>query len=483
MAFTEEVLAGPNPDAGHSHRTVPGTPAIVAPGFHTWMKKLLGIILFTGVVLGGGIAWYAWPRGPALSERTLTFAHVQRATLRDVVSATGFIEPSELVYIGSEMPGTVTRLLARANDIVVEGAELGQLDDQKWTLKVDAARDGVQTAEAALAQARAALAQAKASREAALVNLKVQEDLANKGGFRTDRDQANAQARAAAAGIDVAQAGIAMAQAKCQAARTQLQDAELAHKLTRIKVPGPALPSSGRREFLVLERKVQEGQLVGPQSGPLFVLAGGLQSVEVHAQVAEGDVNKVRRGLSAVFTAGGYQDEDVEFRGTVKETRPLATNIKGAVYYTTIIDVANQKDPATGEWRLRPGMTVSVDIVRREHKNVWRVPSAALNFQMEDAYLTGAARARLAEWKKRPDAGDWQTLWTWNGEEAEPLFVRIGGTGPHGESGLKDSEGNEVLEWEPGKAPTADHPLRVIVGAPPAQAPGWFDRPAPIKVS
>ncbi len=38
-------------------------------------------------------------------------------------------------------------------------------------------------------------------------------------------------------------------------------------------------------------------------------------------------------------------------------------------------------------------MTVSVDIIRYEHKNVWKVPSAALNFTLEDAYLTDAARA------------------------------------------------------------------------------------------
>jgi multidrug efflux pump subunit AcrA (membrane-fusion protein) len=447
------------------------------------MKKLLVVTLFAVAVGGGLLAWYGWPRGPVLSERVLTFANIQRATLRDVVSATGLVEPRETIFVSSEMPGTVTRLVARANDTVVEGAELGQLDDQKIALKLDEARNGTQTALAALAQARAALAQAKASQEAAQLNLKVQEDLASKGGFRSDRDQADAQARSASAGVEAAQAGIVMAQAKQQAARIHLQDAELAHKLTRIRVPDPTLPSLGRREFLILERKVQEGQLVGPQSGPLFVLAGSLQSVEVHAQVAEGDVNKVRRGLPVTFTISGYQDEDIEFRGTVKETRPLATNIKGAVYYTAIIDVANQKDPATGEWRLRPGMTVSLDIIRREHKNVWRVPGAALNFQMEDAYQSDVARARLAQWKERPDAGDWQTLWTWNGSEAEPVFVRIGGAGAQGEPGLKDSEGNEVLEWEAGKEPTPENPLRVIVGAPPAQAPGWFDRPAPIKVS
>jgi multidrug efflux pump subunit AcrA (membrane-fusion protein) len=449
------------------------------------MKKLLLVALIAIMTVGGLLAWHGWPRTRSLSERVLTFAPVQRATLRDVVSATGLVEPREIIYVGSEVPGTVTRLVARTNDTVLEGAELGRLDDQKTTLKLDEARNGLQVADAAVAQARAALSQASATLDAARLNLKVQEDLASKGGFRSERDQAEAQFRAASAGVEAAQAGITMAQAKYQAARTQLQDAQLAHKLTSIRVPEPAFASTARREFLILERKVQEGQLVGPQTGPLFVLAGGLQAMEVHAQVAEGDINRVQRKLPAVFTVSGYADEDVEFRGTVREIRPLATNIKGAVYYATIIDVANQQDSTTGEWRLRPGMTVSVDIVRREHKNVWRVPSSAMNFKLEDAYLTDAARARLDEWRQRPDAADWQTLWVWDTElqQPAPLFVRIGGMGAHGEPGLKDSEGNEVLEWEPGREPTPQNPPRLIIGAPPAQAPGFFDQPAPFKVS
>ncbi len=449
------------------------------------MKKLLILALVTVIALGGPAAWYVLQDRRGLSERSLTFANVQIATLRDVVSATGVVEPREVVFIGSELPGTVSRLLARANDIVTEGAELGRLDDEKLRLKLDEARDGVRVAEAALAQAKAAVAQAQATEEAAVLNLKVQQELSNQGGFRSELDQAKAQTRAAAAGVQAAQAGVTMAQARLQAARTQQQDAELTHRLTRIRVPGPAEPSSSRRSFLVLERKVQEGQLVGPQSGPLFVLAGGLHAVEVHAQVAEGDINKVHQGLPAAFTVTGYGDEEVPFRGTVKEVRPLAANIKGAVYYTTVIDVANQKDPATDDWRLRPGMTVSLDLIRREHKNVWRVPAAALNFQMDDAYLTDGARAHLAEWKKRPDAGDWQPLWVWDAgrQEVEPWLVRIGGVGKHGDPGLKDGEGNEVLEWEAGKEPDRATLLRVIIGAPPAQAPGFFDQPAPIKVS
>ena len=129
-------------------------------------------------------------------------------------------------------------------------------------------------------------------------------------------------------------------------------------------------------------------------------------------------------------------------------------------------------------------MTASVDVVRREHKNVWKVPSAALNFKLDEAYLSEAARARLAQWQTRSDYNQWQTLWTWEAAErrAMPLFVRLGGL-KNGEPGLKDSEGNEILEWEPGREPTPNQPPRVIIAAPPARAPGFFDQPTSIKVS
>jgi HlyD family secretion protein len=447
------------------------------------VKRLLLLGLLTFAAAAGVLVWWGMGRPPTLTERSLTFANAQLGTMRDLVSATGVVEPRELVVVSSEMPGTVIRLLARVNDMVADGAELAQLDERKTQLKLEQARNGVSSAEAALGQARAAVTQAEASREAARAALRYQEELAGKGGFRSDREQAEAQARAADAGLAAARAGLVVAQAKLDTARTGLKDADLAQRLTSLKVP-EANPSLGRREFLVLERRAQEGQQVGPQSGPLFVLAGSLDQVEVHAQVAEGDVNKVRPGLAAVFAVTSFGDEEIEFRAVVKEVRPLANNVKGAVYYPTVLHVANRRDPVTGDWLLRPGMTASIDIIRREHRHVWKVPSAALNFQLDEAYQNDSARARVAHWKARPDAADWQVLWTWDATvgAARPLFARIGGV-MNDEPGLKDSEGNEVLEWEPGQEPAPQAPPRLIIAAPPAHTPGFFDQPAHIKVS
>jgi multidrug efflux pump subunit AcrA (membrane-fusion protein) len=441
------------------------------------VKKLLVFLLLAGSLAGGVYWWRFAPRTYSLSEEQLGFAPMQRATMRDVISATGLVKPREVVLVGSEMPGVVTHVSGKINQRVSDGTVLVQLDDRKVRLKLEEADNGVRTA-------KAALVAAQFTRDAAQAALKYQQELeasntTSKVAIRAEREQAQAQFNAAEAGVQAAQANLGVA-------NTAYKEAQLALDRTVVKVPS-ANPSAGKREFLVLERHVNEGQMVGPQAPPLFTLAGDLDRVEVHAQVAEGDINKVRKGQAAVFLITTFADEEVEFRGVVKEIRPLAhaNQLKGGVFYDTIIDVENQKDPQSQEWRLRPGMTLSVDVIRREHKDVWRVPANALNFRLEDAYLSGAAKARLEQWQQRAGAEQWHALWMWDrAQEAPvPVFVRLGGL-RDGEPGLKDEIGNEVLEWEPGREPSPGDPVpNIIIQAPPARPPGFFDRPANIKVS
>ncbi len=446
------------------------------------MKKWLLVLGGISVIAAGLYYWLVGIGVQPLSEKSLTFAVVRRTTMRDVVSATGLVEPRETVVVSGETPGTIVRIFGRIGDTVLEGKELAQLDDRQIVLKIEEASNGIKVAEAAILQARAALAQAIANREGADRNLTIQNDLAKAGGFRTERELAIVQLESAKAGVKAAEAGIDVALARKQAAQTAHREAELVRNMTRIRVPGLSYLSPGlpKREFLILDRKVNEGQMVGPQSGPLFILAGNLGIVEVHAQVAEGDINKIKRDLTAHFKIKDFNDEDSDFNGIVTEIRPLATSIKGAVYYDTVIKVENRADPKSGEWQLRPGMTASIDIVRIEHKDVWCVPAEALNFTLEEAYQSSAARKRVADWKKRPDAKSWHTVWTWDesAQQPAPVFVRI--VAKAGEVALKDSEGNEILEWEPGLTPSQS--LRVIIKAPPARAPGFFDQPANVKL-
>jgi multidrug efflux pump subunit AcrA (membrane-fusion protein) len=447
------------------------------------VKKWLIFAVLLLAIGAGLYAWVALRHVQTLSEKALTFADVRRANIRDIISATGVVEPREIVVVSSKTPGTVTSILARVGDTVSPGMVLAELDERDINLKIEEANNGILMADAAMSQAKANVSQALATKDGAERNVKLQLELKDKGGFRAEREQAEAQYKAALAGIEAAQAGVEAVAAKKLTAQTAKKEAELVKELLHIKVPGLSqlLPGAAKREFVILERKVHEGQQVGPQAGPLFTLAGNLDIVEVHALVAEGDINKVKGTLTAYFKISNYADKEIEFSGTVKEKRLQSTSVKGAVYYDTIIEVVNRKDPDTGEWQLRPGMTMSIDIVRVERPNAWRVPSAALNFRLDEPYQTDAARASIAEWKKRADAPDWQTLWAWDEstQRPTPIFVRIGGA-KNGEPGIKDAEGNEILEWEPGMEPRDS--LRVIIGAPPARAPGLLDQPANIKI-
>ena len=139
------------------------------------------------------------------------------------------------------------------------------------------------------------------------------------------------------------------------------------------------------------------------------------------------------------------------------------------------MDVSNEKGPGGKGWRLRPGMTASLDIIQRKQSNVWKLPNTALTFQLDEQYQTESAKKKLAEWENRPERAQWRPVWIVEERGLPwPVFVRIGG-----ESGLHDSQFQQVLEWDPElqkrldpKSP-ATYP-RVITAAPPASKGGLF---------
>lgn len=439
------------------------------------MKKLLVFLIVFGLSLAGLAYWISAPRAVLVQEDLFTFSNVARGDILESVSATGSVKPKNLVFINSKIGGTVVEVFGEINDVVEEGKILVRLDDQLADLKVKQAQIGVTTAQAAVAQAQA-------MQNAAEKGLKYQQDLA-KDGFRKELEKAERE-------LAAAKAGVKLAQAKVEDANNQLKQAEVALEMTNLKVPLLTTPFSGstgggKREFLILDRSIEVGQVVGPMpSAPLFTLAANLSQMEVHTEIVEGDVGRVQAGQTALFTINSYDDSDQKFHGTVRTILPKPSNVKGAIYYNAVIDVSNLKNPTTNEWRLLPGMTASVDIVVQQKKNAWKIPISATNFQMDEAYQSPEARQRLAEWQRKEDAKDWRALWIWQAKPGRvwPVFVRLTNTAK-GIKGLQDGEFLEVLEWEPGVEPSAANPLRVITNAPPAKKPGLLDRPANFKLS
>jgi HlyD family secretion protein len=440
------------------------------------VKKLLILLVLLGAAIAAVAYWFAQPRSVAVGEEAFTLAPVEWESLTESVSATGLLQPEEVVAVGSEVSGKVVQIYPQAdfNRTVAEGDPLLQLDERM-------ARRSLHEAEAAVGAARTDVARAEAQRSAAELEVKrLGELVAMNVGMQKQLDVAELQLKAADAGVKAAQA-------KVEQALEAQRKAQLGVDLTTVRVPTrrdeTAGPSAPKRQYVIIDRKVTVGQLIGPPaSAQLFTLANDLGRMQVHAQVGESDITKVQPGLGASFTVYGYSEDEKRFQGRVVQIRPMPTSVQGAVFYDTVIDVANERDPKTEEWRLRPGMTAAVDINLRQHGPVWKVPTRALNFQLEEPYQTEAAKTKLARWQRRKDHDDWKPVWVLDGHKKPwPVFVRIGGKNAAGEPGLKDGQYNEVLEWDPELEPRPDpqNPAgmpQVIVDAPPAAKPGLFDR-------
>jgi len=120
---------------------------------------------------------------------------------------------------------------------------------------------------------------------------------------------------------------------------------------------------------------VDVGQTVAAslQAPTLFVLAAGLEEMQVKASVDESDVGEIVEGQPVMFTVDAYPQE--RFTGVVRQVRLNPVVEQNVVTYAAIIDAPN---PGL---ELKPGLTahVTIEVARRD--DVLRVPAAALRFR------------------------------------------------------------------------------------------------------
>jgi multidrug efflux pump subunit AcrA (membrane-fusion protein) len=284
--------------------------------------------------------------------------------------------------------------------------------------------------------------------------------------------------------LQAAEANVEAARAKVAEAQVVREQAELGVELTIVRVPSTTPSTAAKRSYTILERKVVLGQLVAPpESAQLFTLTGDVSSMRVHAQISEDDVGKVYPGLAANFSISADSEEESVFEGRVVEIRPTPSRLHGAVLYDACIDVANKRNPRTKEWLLRSGMTVSVNIIRRTHAGVWKLPAAALDIDLDKQNQSEAAIAKLARWPEHANGEQWKTVWIMDATRKPfPVFVRTGGEDAAGERGISDGQYIEILEWDSDLEPRPDpkepatYPL-VIIGKPAGRPTGLFEHP------
>jgi HlyD family secretion protein len=279
----------------------------------------------------------------------------RRGDLIVTVTATGNLEPTNQVDVGTELSGTIRSVDVDYNDRVKVGQVLARLD----TLKLQA--QNLQY-KAALASAKAKVLQAQATVKEAASNLKrlrqVRELSGNRSPSQYEIDAAEAALDRAVADEASAKAAVSQAQAVLEANETDLQKAVIRSPINGV----------------VLRRSVEPGQTVAAslQAPVLFTLAEDLTQMELHVDVDEADVGQVREGQGATFTVDAYPDRT--FQAQITQVRYGSETTGGVVTYETVLKVENI------DLSLRPGMTATADITVQKVEDVVLIPNAALRF-------------------------------------------------------------------------------------------------------
>jgi HlyD family secretion protein len=278
-------------------------------------------------------------------------------TLVVKVSATGNLQPTNTVDVGSELSGIIDKVYVDDNDEVKKGQVLAQLDLSKLEDAVAKSRASLAAAEAQVLQAQATVAEARATLSR---YQQVSQLSGGKVPSKTEMDTAEANLKRADANVASARASVTQARATLKSDETNLGKASI-----RSPIDG-----------VVLSREVDPGQTVAAsfQAPVLFKLAEDLTKMELQVDVDEADVGQVKAGQKATFSVDAWPGR--EYSAVITRVGYGAQQAEGVVSYLTVLEVGND------DLSLRPGMTGTADITTLTREKALLVPNAALRFTL-----------------------------------------------------------------------------------------------------
>jgi HlyD family secretion protein len=330
-----------------------------------WWRRPVWWALATLLVAAmASLAW--WQSGRRAEGPRYETEPVVRGNLTVTVTANGTLQPTRSVNVGSELSGTVARVLVDINDRVTRGQVLVELDTAKL-------RDQISRSRATLASSQAKVAQAVATVKEARGNLARMQEVQRLSGGKVPSQ----------AELETAQATLERALADEAAARAAVADARAAASSDETNLSKASIRSP--IDGVVLTRAVDPGNAVAAslQAVTLFTLAEDLTKMTLEVNVDEADVGKVREGQGATFTVSAYPSR--RFPARIVRVGFGSTTKDNVVTYIAELEVAND------DLSLRPGMTATATITAVERRGVLLVPNAALRFTPAAAGAAPAA--------------------------------------------------------------------------------------------
>ena len=372
-------------------------------------------ILLLVLIVAGGI-YFGFNRQDTAGAPQYKTEPATVGTLVVKVSATGNLQPTNQVEVGSELSGIVEKVFVDDNDLVKKGDLLARLDLSKLQDAVVKSRANVSSVEAQVLQVQATVAETRSN----LARMKQVAELSGgKVPSKSEMDTAEANLKRAEASRASAQASVNQARASLKSDETNLSKADIRSPINGV----------------VLARKVEPGQTVAAsfQAPVLFTLAEDLSKMELQVDVDEADVGQVKVGQKATFSVDAWPGRQY----TAVLTRVgYGSQVKdGVVSYLTVLEVNND------DLSLRPGMTGTAEITTLTRENVLLVPNAALRFtpattgapqKKSGGSVIGALMPRpprqTPKTRETAHEGSTPRVWVLRDGEATPVEVKTGAT-------------------------------------------------------
>lgn len=317
------------------------------------MKKFLIILVILLAI--GAVFFFRKDKNTNLIK--YDYVHVSRGKIEVEVSASGTIQPVNVVSVGTQVSGTIEKVFVDYNSKVKKGDLIAQLE----TFNLD---QELKEAEATLNDVKAKLKQA----------------------VKDAQRYRSLYEKHYVAKIKVEEAELAVVTAKTNYDRA-LAQVNIAKK--NRSYADILSPVSGT----VITKDVEEGQTVASSfnTPELFTIAEDLTKMQIEADISEADIGQIKAGLPVSFTVDTFPADN--FFGVVSQVRLQPKEDSNVVMYTVIINIDNSS------LKLLPGMTAYVTIKVEEKENILRLPNTAFQYRPivagQRAKLTNADRERI----------------------------------------------------------------------------------------
>ncbi len=389
-------------------------------------KRTLFIVLAVVVIALVSVGYLRRSGGKGAGFRTV---EVRRGDLVATISATGTVEPEEVVDIGAQVAGKIVSFGKDKNgkavdygSVVEKGTVLAQIDDALYAADVGTAKAQLAQNQAAVQNAEANLLQLKAKLYQAQRDWARAQKLGPSDALsQADYDGFQSAYETAKANLEVGKAAIMQAKKAVEQSQAVLRKAQ--QNLSYCTIQSPV-------KGVIIDRRVNIGQtVVSSLNAPsLFLIAKDLTRIQVWVSVNEADIGRIHPGQPVTFTVDAYSGE--VFKGEVGKIRLNATMTQNVVTYTVEVNTNNF------DGRLLPYLTANVNFAVGERRNILLVPNAALRWTPQINQIVPEARTPAKEKKtaEKPSlsarTGQQEqpqgVLWVPEGNQVRPLAVLLG---------------------------------------------------------